>query len=146
MKIRVNTGLRIYPIEDVNGEEIGCIRMNPVDMGLINRYLEAKETYEHLQETLPDEIANDEEKIIAFVNNAIIEIFDKLLNIDSKKEIFRYCYPLTPTGNLDSDGSPETYAGQVLMQIWEIISAESEKKRAEMVEKKRKYTEKYSKE
>lgn len=139
-QIKIDTGLKVYDIVNLDGEKIGVFKFNPNDTGIVRRY---EEVLKHL-ESVKIEMGNEEENENSF--DTFIRLEDEiktqmryLIGNDSSDVFFEVmgAFSMLPTGEL--------YIEQIIGVIGGLIINEGEKRKELLRKKVEKYTRKYRK-
>lgn len=139
-QIKIDTGLKVYDIVNLDGEKIGVFKFNPNDTGIVRRY---EEVLKHL-ESVKIEMGNEEENENSF--DTFIRLEDEvkaqmryLIGNDSSDVFFEVtgAFSMLPTGEL--------YIEQIIGAIGGLIKSEGENRKKLLRKKIEKYTNKYRK-
>ena len=133
--IVIDDGRIDVPIKNQFGEQTGLFRFNPTDLQMVNRYNEASSKFAEIVKPLVDlDISPDgtaeTESAMAALNEAedrLIELFDYVLDSDSREAFFKKTHAFTPT-----DGT--FYCGKVFDAIGAFIAKkfDAETKRVDL--------------
>lgn len=96
MKLKVDTGKIVVPIEDTDGESLGKMTFIPTDMDILNRYGSVVEFFNNVKFS-----ENPTEQEITEFAEKVKEELDYLLGYPVSKDIFQRCSPLTIVSNGD---------------------------------------------
>lgn len=125
--IVINDGRIDIPIRNQFGEQTGVFRFNPTDLNIVNRYNEAAGKFKGITQPLEDvdissDGTSDTAEGLEALNEAedrMIELFDYVLNGDSRSAFFSKIHVFTPT-----DGT--FYCGQVFDALGQFIEKKFE--------------------
>lgn len=136
-RIKINTGCKVYEIEDQDGNVLGEFKFIPTDTGIVERYENVRESMAQISKAIE---GKDIKEAIAETERTIREKLDYLFNAPVSDSFFSVAAPLTPLA------SGETFAEQIISAVGMIISKElAERKEAidRSREKVKKHTAKY---
>lgn len=121
--IKINNGLKIYDIEDQNGNIIGQFNINPTDAGMVKRYSESLKSFEDIKK----EYINKEAGVETFVElqERVVNELCNIVGNDSVKVFFEVMGAFSL-----QDG--KLYFEQVYEIIGNIIQEEGKKQKAKM--------------
>ena len=123
--IQVDDGFQKIPIKNLYGDEVGVFYFNPTDMGIIQRYNEFANSFDHIVEPLEglsdatnndvDENTTAQEKALNEATERLYEAVNKLFNGDMAGAFFGKVHPFSPV-----DG--EFYCTKALESVRKFIS------------------------
>lgn len=142
LKLKLNTGAKIVPIFDADGEKIGEFRFNPSDLSIAKRADAAIKEYNEAikkHEFPKDDAESDVWRTYIFeLENDVNNLFDSILGYEAHNAVFARCSALAIT----EDGS--FFFEQVIDGIADLIE-QATKHRIAKRNKIAKATAKYSK-
>lgn len=92
-KIKINTGVKRYEIEDENGEPLGVVSVNVTDFNIIDRIVKAKEEISKLVERVQTDISSaqtieEKGRIMAEIDAAIKRELDYMFDSNVSETVF----------------------------------------------------------
>lgn len=134
MKLKVDTGKIVVPIEDTDGEILGKMSFIPTDTDILKRYGSVVDFFNNTK--FFDDISNEE--IVEYSEN-VKKQFDYLFGYNVSESLFQKCGPLTVVSNGDF------FFENVLDGIIGIMEAITNERVEKKMEKVRRATAKYHK-
>ena len=136
-KVKVNTGMKSYEIEDLDGNIIGTFRFVPSDPGILNRYKECVEFFDGLSAMTNGK--NPEEYLPGLEKQAGEKI-DLLFGSPVSGDFFKVTSPFTVLE------SGKMYCEEIIEVIGGVLEKEFEARSKAAQKRMSKYTAKYQKE
>lgn len=130
--IKVNVGKVKFDFEDEEGSIFASFRLNPMDIGTMNR---CREVAEHYEKNTP--APKDIQELLDFENDMRSK-FDYILGYKASPELFGNVAPLT----ILEDG--QMFAMLVLDKIMDEFKELARKNQAKMAKAAERYTKKYT--
>lgn len=142
--IVINDGRIDIPIRNQFGEQTGVFRFNPTDLNIVNRYNSAADKFSAIAKPLedvdisPDGTSESSEgmKALNDAEDKMIELFDYVLNGDSRTAFFSTVHCFTPT-----DGT--FYCGVVFDALGAFVEKKFEVETKKIDLRMKKYTHGY---
>lgn len=134
LKLKVDTGKIVVPIEDADGEILGKMSFIPTDTDILKRYGSVVDFFNHTK--FSEDVSNEE--IIEYSEN-VKEQLNYLFGYNVSESLFQKCGPLTVISNGDF------FFENVLEGIVGIMEAISNERVEKKMSKVRKATAKYHK-
>lgn len=147
--IRVDTGIREYPVMDMDGNVLTTVRMNPTDMNFIETVFNALEDIDRMYTGYQEEVKKIEKieddteagvQMFDLTGNANVQIREKINNLFSTD----ICTPII--GNMSiltpADGFP--LWANILFGFIDLFDAKLVEEKQKQNPRIEKYTKKYS--
>lgn len=123
-RIKIETGIKVYEIENENGELLGTIKFNPNDINNLKRLDEFEQkSYDidaYVRENAKEDITEDEAKeIILEADRRYKEAFDIMFGTGSSKAVFG-------SQNVFNELNGKTYVERFIDAILPVIKADAD--------------------
>lgn len=136
-RIKIDTGIKSYEIEDVTGNVVGVISFNPSDSNIIQKYNDVVSALEDYFNARKENAFTEEEFVAA--QNVIVDKLGELIGKDSAKTIFDISGPFSPMQN------GALYLENVVNALGGIIEKETKKRMKKVETRMDKYLQGYKK-
>lgn len=95
--IALDSGKINVIIRNEQGEQTGVFRFNPTDVMMVTRYNEVVDKFDSVLAPLAErQDDTDTMKVLDEAADKLIELFDYVLDCDSREAFFKHCHPFSP--------------------------------------------------
>lgn len=147
LEIQVDDGIRMVPIKNMQGEEIGVFFFRPTDLGIIDRYNRMIDKFDKITEPLENvsissdgtagEMASEEEiRALHEAEERLYDVLNEMFDGNMAEAFFGKMHPFSPVnGNF--------YCENAIEAVGAFISAQFETETKKMNKRVNKYTKGY---
>ena len=130
----IDANIQTYTFTDDDGDVVASFRLNPADIRIPGRVLEAAEHFRNMAQKIPEKVTIED---YVQLNNEWEEKICYVLGYDAKESLFGF---MSATTKLRSG---QSFGNVVMEKISEAVAEEYHKRREALMAAVRKHTEKY---